>query len=111
MKEIKMEYRGKTLSIYPEGELDHHTVRDIRLACDPEIARLSPEVIELDFSGVSFMDSSGIGLILGRKNAADSIGAKVVLSGLCPRLLRIVTLSGVLRLEGISLADKGGSGK
>jgi stage II sporulation protein AA (anti-sigma F factor antagonist) len=111
MKDLKIDLSGACLTVQPAGELDHHTVKDIRLICDPEIMKNKPRVIVLDFSHVTFMDTSGIGLILGRRNTAERIGARVVLRGLSPRFLRMVELSGVLHLGGISLDKSGGDEK
>ena len=62
----KTSYDGNTLTIYLKGEIDHHTAREIREAADSLIQLNKPSVLRLDFSGVTFMDSSGIGLIMGR---------------------------------------------
>ena len=102
-----IDVKNKTLTLCPAGELDHHTARAIREQADAAIRRTRPAVIVIDFSAVSFMDSSGIGLILGRKNLADEFGAVIELTGLSPRLLRMIELSGVLRLSGVRLGKEG----
>ena len=48
------------------GDIDHHTARELRLAIDEAIERDKPGLLPLDFQGVDFMDSSGIGLVMGR---------------------------------------------
>ena len=102
-----IDVKEKRLTLCPSGEIDHHTAKAIREEADAAIRRTRPGVIVIDFSAVSFMDSSGIGLILGRKNLADEIGAEIVLTGLSARLLRMIELSGVLRLSGIRLGKEG----
>ena len=75
----------KTLTIYLQGEIDHHTAGNIRNRTDNEILRHSPEELILDFSGVSFMDSSGVGLVIGRYKLAVSRGCRTVVTGLKER--------------------------
>ena len=53
------------------GDIDHHTARELRLAIDEAIERDKPGLLLLDFQGVDFMDSSGIGVLIGRKKTMD----------------------------------------
>ena len=55
-----------TLAAYLSGEIDHHAAQSLRKEIDAQIDDRLPELLTLDFSGVTFMDSSGVGLILGR---------------------------------------------
>ena len=55
-----------TLAAYLSGEIDHHAAQSIRREIDAQVDDRLPELLTLDFSGVTFMDSSGVGLILGR---------------------------------------------
>ena len=59
-----------TLAAYLSGEIDHHAAQSLRREIDAQVDDRLPELLTLDFSGVTFMDSSGVGLILGR----DQIG-------------------------------------
>ncbi len=86
------------------GEIDHHTARIFREEIDRALLRETPRALTLDFSGVGFMDSSGIGLIVGRLEMAREIGATLTLSGLSQRLCRLLELSGVDRLCGIVIS-------
>lgn len=86
------------------GEIDHHTARIFREEIDRALLREAPRSLTLDFSGITFMDSSGIGLIVGRLEQARAIGASLVLSGLSARLSGILDLCGINRLEGIAIA-------
>ena len=54
-----------TLAAYLSGEIDHHAAQSLRREIDAQIDDRLPELLTLDFSGVTFMDSSGVGLILG----------------------------------------------
>lgn len=85
----------KTLTIYLQGEIDHHTAAAIRNQTDSRILRHAPEELILDFSGVSFMDSSGVGLVIGRYKLALSRNCRTVVTGLRERDKRILMLSGL----------------
>jgi len=85
----------KTLTVYLQGEIDHHTAAAIRNRADSEILRHSPDELILDFSGVSFMDSSGVGLVIGRYKLASSRNCRTVVTGLRERDKKILMLSGL----------------
>ena len=53
-----------TLAAYLSGEIDHHAAQTLRREIDAQVDDRLPELLTLDFSGVTFMDSSGVGLIL-----------------------------------------------
>lgn len=65
-----------------------------------------PSVLRLDFRGVSFMDSSGVGLVLGRYRLLRTWGATLELSGMSGSVQRIMRLSGVERIACV-LTEKG----
>ena len=84
-------------------EIDHHTARGMRERIDGELFRLRPECLVLDFSGVRFMDSSGIGLILGRAELASGMRASVRLVGLSPALMKLLRLAGLERVKNLTV--------
>ena len=63
---VQLAYQNGVLTARLFGEIDHHTAREMREAVDDAAQKLKPYRLRLDFSDVPFMDSSGIGLILGR---------------------------------------------
>lgn len=83
------------------GELDHHTAAYMRCSIDAAFVRIRPKELILDFSGVSFMDSSGVGLALGRYKKTRETGCTLVLTGLSDRDRRMMKLSGMQNKEGI----------
>lgn len=85
------------------GEIDHHTASDMRILIDSEAERIMPKTLILDFSGVQFMDSSGIGLILGRKKHVESMDGALFIKNALPCVRKIISLAG---LEGLILSDK-----
>ena len=93
-----IDVKEKRLTLCPAGELDHHTAKAIREEADAAIRRTRPVVIVIDFSAVSFMDSSGIGLIMGRYRLARSLGSNLRVQGATPRLETIIRLAGMDKL-------------
>lgn len=80
------------------GEIDHHTASDIRIALDGEIKRSGAINIALDFKEVTFMDSSGIGMIIGRYKTVAALGGNMIIYNVSYHVKRILAMSGVPRL-------------
>ena len=85
----------KCLTVYLKGEIDHHTAGAIRSKTDSQIVKTAPERLILDFSEVTFMDSSGVGLVIGRYKLASSINCKTTVTGLKDRDKKILMMSGL----------------
>ncbi|HIX14090.1 MAG TPA: anti-sigma factor antagonist [Candidatus Anaerofilum faecale] len=86
---------GGVLTAALGGEIDHHTAACLRTQIDEEIARRMPQTLILDFSGVGFMDSSGIGLILSRCKRMQAIGGQLRVRGTSPQIDRVLALAGI----------------
>lgn len=95
---MSITYENNTLTVYLTGEIDHHSARGMRERADTELVKRRPGTLILDFSGVSFMDSSGVGLVMGRYKTAAALGCSVQVRGLRPRDRRIMELSGLKKL-------------
>lgn len=95
---LQIELKNGVMTAVLAGELDHHTVSRIREEIDSTAIKVKPRLLRLDFSQVPFMDSSGIGLILGRVRMAAVWGGRIALYGLSPQLKRMAELSGVAKL-------------
>ena len=85
-------------------ELDHHTAKRVRVRIDTELFIEKPDVLEIDFSEVRFMDSSGLALILGRAECASVVGARVHLFGLSPALMKLVKLGGIEKIKNLTVS-------
>ncbi|MBR2734903.1 MAG: anti-sigma factor antagonist [Clostridia bacterium] len=81
-----------------EGDIDHHTAAEIRKIIDENISLLKPKLLKLDFSGVQFMDSSGIGLIMGRFKLVKNIGGNLKVVNIPKLLERMIKMSGLTKL-------------
>ena len=80
------------------GELDHHSAAAARDTIDDTARRMHPHTLRLDFSELTFMDSSGIGLILGRLRLVSTWGGKVIVTNVSPQLQKMIELAGIPRL-------------
>ncbi len=96
--ESKYYENNKTLILKITEEVDEHTAQKIRGKADYEIKRYMPKKIIFDFDSVTFMDSAGIGLIIGRYKLANIIGARVELKNLSSSVRKIFDMSGLFRL-------------
>ena len=76
-----------TLAAYLSGEIDHHAAQTLRREIDAQVDDRLPELLTLDFSGVTFMDSSGVGLILGRGRHVSALGGRLTVQN-PPRAVR-----------------------
>lgn len=84
------------------GEIDHHSAESIRRVTEKEIRRTSAINIAFDFGSVTFMDSSGIGMIIGRYKTASSLGGTVIVFDANEQVMRLMDMSGLSRLVIIS---------
>ncbi len=85
------------------GELDHHTAAAAREIIDARLERGTPALCIIDMAGISFMDSSGIGLILGRKRVAEGYGGRVMIKNPSRCAEKVIKLSG---LQSMVLTEK-----
>ncbi|MBQ6266590.1 MAG: anti-sigma factor antagonist [Clostridia bacterium] len=106
---VKLSSAPQRLTIALGGEVDHHTAAAMRLEADAAIeAKLAPKV-RLDFCDVTFMDSSGVGFVLGRYRLVSSYGGQVEVTGLEPRLYKMMRMAGLERF--VTLRKKEGKSK
>ncbi len=71
------------LEVKLQGEIDHHCARGLSDSIDFKIKRHRPSLLILDFGGVSFMDSSGLAIVMGRRKLMNSMDGSVELRHLC----------------------------
>ncbi|MFR6496374.1 MAG: anti-sigma factor antagonist, partial [Ruminococcus sp.] len=95
--------QDRTLVAVLDGEIDHHCAQPMRTEIDEKITAYQPEVLVLDFAGVTFMDSSGIGLIMGRHRSMESIGGEVIVRNPPQHIRRVMRLSGMERIARIQM--------
>lgn len=102
--ETKYEEKDKLLIFKITEEIDHHTTEKIRRKMDNEIERYMPKKIIFDFNQVTFMDSAGIGMLIGRYKSIRRIGGLAELMNVKPSIKKIFEMCGLLKI--IPITDK-----
>ena len=98
MKTERFEVYGGTMVIHLGEDLDHHNAVYIREMADGYVDKYPIDRIIFDFSGVEFMDSSGIGVVMGRYKQMSYVGGAVYVYGIGKNVDRIFQMSGLYRL-------------
>ncbi len=96
--ESKFYEEDKLLIFKITDEIDDCNVQKIRRKADYEIERFMPKKVIFDFDSVTFMDSSGIGLIIGRYKFTNMLGGKLEVANLTQSVKKIFEMSGILKL-------------
>ena len=89
-----------------DGEIDHHSAAEIRESLDKMIMENRPKTMVLELSEIDFMDSSGLGLVLGRYRRLSEIGSKMLIKNPGRRTERILAMAGVDKLIKIIKSHK-----
>lgn len=95
---VRLILKDGVLTAVLSGEIDHHSAREIRSEIDSTASKVKPKKLILDFSAVQFMDSSGIGLIMGRCKLMQIWNGVVEIANLPSKIERIVSLAGLNQL-------------
>ena len=90
--------KDKQLTLKIAEEIDEHTTEKLRRKIDNEITRFLPRKVIFDFSNVAFMDSAGIGLIIGRYKVAKLFGGDVEIVNARPSVKKVLEMSGITRI-------------
>lgn len=90
--------KEKTLIFKIYEDIDHHNVQEIRRRADYEIERHLPKRVIFDFNSVSFMDSAGIGMLIGRYKTVNLIGGKLEIANISKSVEKIFEMCGILKL-------------
>ena len=96
--EVFCEEQNNAIVAYLNGELDHHSAEYIRVKIDYYIDTSTSKNLVFDFKNVSFMDSSGIGIIMGRHKKISAKNGQVFLVNLNMTIKKIIELSGVSKV-------------
>lgn len=92
---MRIDNDGDVITAAFFGEIDHHALNAVRKELDSVIEFSLPKLLILDFSEVVFMDSSGIGLILGRMKLVAGYGGRVAVMSINPLITKIIKLAGL----------------
>ena len=99
--EIKNYPSARTLVAEICGDIDHHTAKYFRGEIDKAIRSHNPLTLILDYSQVTFMDSSGIGLVMGRYRIMSEMGGEVIVASPPAYIRKVLQLAGMHRLTKI----------
>ena len=102
-KQVHGAYANGCLTVTLSGEVDHHGARAVREEIDRLLYQHRPRSFCLSLGGVNFMDSSGLGLILGRLAICRECGCPMRLTEASERMRRIFAMAGLARMEGLEI--------
>ncbi len=100
--EIEYLNKDKSLLFKITEEIDHHAVEKLRRKADLEIEKHIPRKVIFDFTNVTFMDSAGIGLLLGRYKKIISLGGSLEVINATETVNKILIMSGVNKIININ---------
>lgn len=96
--QVAFETEGNILYIHLSGEIDHHSAIGVRVQIDEKLLADRPKYVYLDLSAIDFMDSSGLGLIMGRQATANRYGGQLIVLDPSPAAERMIKLSALERV-------------
>ncbi|MBE6529586.1 MAG: STAS domain-containing protein [Ruminococcaceae bacterium] len=100
--QVNFETEGEALYIRLSGEIDHHSAVGVRVGIDEKMLSDRPKIVYLDLSSIDFMDSSGLGLIMGRLATANRYGGQLIVldpSVAAQRMIRLAALDRVIQIQ------------
>lgn len=100
--ESKYYNEEKLLILKLTEEIDECTAQNIRRKADYEIEKYMPRKVVFDFNSVSFMDSAGIGLIIGRYRIVNMLGGTIEIANVTDSIKKVLELSGLLKIVKIT---------
>ena len=99
---VQLHYEKCRLTAHLSGEIDHHSAAALRSQIDQSLVKLRPPTLTLDFNEVTFMDSSAVGLVMGRYKQLGVFGGEMEVVNLSPVAYRMMQLSGLQALAKLS---------
>ena len=99
---LELTYEKCRLTAALSGEIDHHAAAYLREQIDQALTAHRPPMLTLDFGGVTFMDSSAVGLVMGRYKTLSSHGGELEVVNLSPvayRMMRMANLQSIAKLK------------
>lgn len=102
---VEVTCSGQVVTAKLVGDIDHHSAKYIREKIDSALMVFTPETLVLDFTRVPFMDSSGIGLVMGRFATLSKTGGKIKIKGVNSSIYKVMKLA---TLDKIATIEKRG---
>ena len=107
MEKLRFSLEERLVAVSILEEIDHHAARSLREEIDRLLFKYRPKTLVLDFSSVRFMDSSGLGLIMGRYALMQKLSGEFSISNPSDRVLRVFELSGLGKIIKTEKSDRG----
>jgi len=98
---IQINASDELVTVYLTGEIDHHSAREIREEIDRSLESNQPKLLVMDFKNVGFMDSSGIGLVMGRYKLMQTMDGTVKVVNTPNHIKKVMKLAGLDKLAAI----------
>jgi len=95
---IQIQSDGQTVTAYLSGEIDHHAATEMRTAIDAHLMGGDVKLLVMDFGDVTFMDSSGIGLVMGRYRQIRYNDGQLHIVNPSPHIYKVMRIAGLERL-------------
>ncbi len=104
--QIEMEQHRKALIVRLKGELDHHSAEAVKARLEEAIERGDGLYMILSLRDLEFMDSSGLGVILGRYKQIMSKGGRMIVCGVNSNMYRLFEMSGLFKIITMEDSEK-----
>ncbi|MDD6236175.1 MAG: STAS domain-containing protein [Clostridiales bacterium] len=95
---VRIENQDGIITAFIMGDIDHHSAKEIRETIDFALESSLPETLILDFKDVTFMDSSGIGLVMGRYKLMQSMNGQLRIQNVSSHMKKVMRLAGLDKL-------------
>ena len=95
--ELRAGTEDRVLTLFLSGELDHHAAKDVLQKMEFAIEREMPRQLVLNFAGISFMDSSGIAVVMRAQRRMQMLGGSAVVTHLPPQARKVLEAAGIGR--------------
>ena len=102
---------GRELTLTLRGELDHHAAKEVMRKLEWELDAALPGKLTLDFSGVSFMDSSGIAVVMRALKRMRAMGGSAAVKNVPPQAKKVFTAAGIFRIIPLEEGEKSDESK
>ena len=102
---------GRELTLTLRGELDHHAAKEAMRKLEWELDAALPSKLTLDFSGVSFMDSSGIAVVMRALKRMRAMGGSTAIKNVPPQAKKVFTAAGIFRIVPLEEGEKSNESK
>lgn len=109
--EVDIEHRGEALIVRLKGELDHHTAESLKSKMEKALEQSDCHHIILSMKDLSFMDSSGLGVILGRYKQIKGRGGQMVVCDVNTSVYKLFEMSGMFKIMAVEQDENGALGR